>query len=306
MAKINVSSSTLLALIPWVFVPIWATGFIAARLGTQDAEPLTFLMVRYVLSVLSFGALCFLLPVTWPKSPRVWVHACISGLFLPGLYLAGTWWSVAHGLPAGLSALISGLQPVLIAVLAARFLGEAFSKIQIAGVVLGFVGVMLVLWPKLAGVSLGDKPFLLVFVGGIALLGVTMASFWQKAFIPKIDLTVLAFLQFCAGMVLTLPFAAALEHWHFAHTWQNWLTMAWSVVGLSVGSIYLLLYMIQHGAMARVSSMMFLVPPTTAIMAFVLFGEHLSALQIAGMAVTALGVALVSRTIVLEKNVNLR
>lgn len=278
---------------PVLFVLIWATGFIVARLVASHAEPLTFLCARYVLSALAFTLIALAVRAKWPRTAKGWRDAMVSGVLLQGIYLGGVFWSVRHGLPAGLAALIAGLQPVLTAALAGRLLGERVSPRRWLGIALGCSGTLLVLLPKL-GVTAGVPPVpaLAAFASMVA---ITLGTIWQKRTAVSADLRANAAIQFLAAALVTVPLAALVEQGEFDLSWPLIIGLLWSVFGLSVGAISLLLILIKHGAVAGVASLFYLVPPVVAALAFAFFGESLAPVQVVGMAIAVAGVALASR-----------
>jgi len=284
--------------IPLLFVVIWATGFIIARMVAPHVAPLTFLSVRYLLSAGIFVLICLATGATWPRTRTAWANAALVGVLMQGAYLAGVFWSVRHGLPAGLAALIGGFQPLLTALLARPLLGEAVGRRRWMGVAMGFAGAALVLLPGL-GRPDGIPPVpLLVCCCGV--MGLTFGTILQKRLPAGADLRANAAIQFIAAGIVTLPMAVLLEHPDFRFGVQDWVPevwigMAWAVLGLSVGAISLLLLMIRRGAVSAVASMFYLVPPTAALIAYAVFGERLIGIQIAGMLLAAAGVALASR-----------
>lgn len=279
---------------PLLFVGIWATGFIVARLVAPHADPLTFLSIRFVLSAAVFAAIAAAVRAAWPRGVRGWRDALLAGVLMQGVYLGGVFWSVRHGLPAGISALITGLQPLLTALLAFPMLGERVRVRRWAGIVLGFGGALLVLQPQLRA---GSKSILIVplLVCGAGMVGMTLGTIWQKRTASHSDLRTNAAVQFIGAALVAIPVAALTETGRFDASWQAWTGLAWAVCGLSVGAISLLLILIKRGAVAGVASLFYLVPPVVAVLAFALFDEQLSLLQITGMAVAAAGVAVASR-----------
>ncbi|MBV9655044.1 MAG: DMT family transporter, partial [Acetobacteraceae bacterium] len=223
---------------------------------------------------------------------RGWANALLAGMLLQGVYLGGVFWSTRHGLPAALAALIGGLQPLLTAALAPLLLGERVSQRRWAGIVLGSIGTFLVLLPKLGA---SDVPGIAVLAAFAGTAGITFGTIWQKRTAATVDLRTNAAVQFLGASMLLAPLALLTETGQFDATWPVWLGLAWSVLGLSVGAISLLLLLIRRGAVAGVASLFYLTPPVTAAMAFLLFGEALTAMQMAGMAIAAFGVALASR-----------
>jgi len=281
-----------MAAVPLLFVGIWATGFIVARLVAPHVDPLTFLSFRFVLSALLFSGIALVAGAAWPRSRTGWRDALVAGVLMQGIYLGGVFWSVRHGLPAGLSALVTGLQPLLTAALAWPVLGERVSGRRWAGIAAGFAGAVMVLWPQL---QLGPVLQVPLALSGMAMVGMTLGTIWQKRTASQADLRTNAAIQFIGAAAVTIPVAALTEAGRFDMGWQAWTGLAWAVLGLSFGAISLLLLLIKRGAVAGVASLFYLVPPVVAVMAFVLFQEQLVPIQMAGMAVAAAGVALASR-----------
>jgi drug/metabolite transporter (DMT)-like permease len=276
---------------PAVFVLIWSTGFIVARYAMPHAPPMKFLMGRYVLSVLAFVAWITWSRVSWPGLRSQWLHLGLTGILMHGGYLGGVWMAVRHGMGSGLTALIVGVQPVLTAFwISSR--GGTVSRRQWAGLLLGFTGLVLVVLRKLVE-SHEVTPFTLA-MASMALLSITAGTLYQKAYVTPCDVRSANCIQLMAAGIVSLPFALAETD---PVLWHSDLigAMAWSVLGLTLGGSSLLFMLIQRGAAATVTSLMYLVPPTTAIMAWFLFGEPLSPLTLAGIALTAVGVGLVVR-----------
>ena len=275
-------------LAPPLFIFIWATGYIVAKLAAPYADPLTFLCWRYAGVVVLMLALALAARAAWP-APRDMLHLAVAGVGIQAIYLGGVWVAIRQGLPAGTAALIVNLQPVLVAA-AAPLIGERVSARQWAGVALGLGGVALVIWHKLQlGAGFGGPLLLCV----LALLAITAGTLYQKRFVPHFDLRTGQVVQFAAALAATLPLAWALEPMHIEWNAQVLLAMAWSVFVLTAGGISLMFYMLRHGRVTAVSSTMYLVPSVAAVMAWLLFGETLGAQAIAGMGVTLLGVYLV-------------
>ncbi|CAN5153493.1 DMT family transporter [soil metagenome] len=284
---------TWIAAAPALFVVLWATGFIVARLSAPHVEPLTFLAIRFAIACAVLTVIAQLTGSKWPEWRQA-LHAVFAGVLLQSFYLGPVYWAVAHGLPAGISALIAGLQPLLTALLATKYLGETIGRRQWAGVALGFAGLILVLWPKLSfGVTGGITPITIAvcFIGTVS---ITIGTIYQKRYATGIDLASGSALQYAGGVAVLLIGALFLEDFRFDHTPEAWIALAWSVIVLSIGAIPLLMLLIRHGDVSRVSGLIFLVPGVAAAMAFVLFGESLTLVQIAGMAVCAAAVMLVT------------
>lgn len=280
--------SALDRLAPPLFIFIWATGYIVAKLAAPYADPLTFLCWRYggVLALMLALALAARAP--WP-APRDMLHLAVAGLGIQALYLGGVWVAIRQGLPAGTAALIVNLQPVLVAALA-PLIGERVGARQWLGVALGLGGVVLVIWHKLTlGASFGPPLLLCV----MALLAITGGTLYQKRFVPRFDLRTGQVVQFAAALAATLPVAWWAEPMRIEWNASVVVAMAWSVLVLTAGGISLMFYMLRHGRVTAVSSTMYLVPSVTTVMAWLLFGETLGAQAIVGMGVTLLGVYLV-------------
>jgi drug/metabolite transporter (DMT)-like permease len=278
---------------PLAFVGIWATGSVVARLIAPHAEPMTFLTMRFVLSALAFALFAGAAGASWPRTARGWRDALVAGVLMQGIYLGGVFWAVRHGLPAGITALVCGLQPVLTAALATPLLGERVGRRRWLGILAGFAGAALVLAPGLGTVD--GLPLLPLGFACLSMLAMTLGTIWQKRVAAGVDLRTKAALQFLGAAVVTAPIMVLTEEVAFDASWQAWAVLAWAVLGLSVGAISLLLLMIRRGAVAGVASLFYLVPPAVAVLAFLLFGERLSPVQVLGMAVTAAGVAVASQ-----------
>lgn len=285
--------------IPVVFVLIWATGFIVARYGMPHAPPLSFLSVRYALSVACFLPWIVWAKVAWPHSRSQWLHLSLTGILMHAGYLGGVWVAVKAGMGSGLSSLIVGFQPILTAIWLAYSLrgidSPGVSRRQWLGLSLGFVGLLMVVWRKLTLATPMDHvtPANMTFALA-ALLSITVGTLYQKRFVKSCDVRSANTVQLMAALAVTLPFAMMETD---AILWNVELfgAMAWSVLGLTLGGSSLLFMLIQRGAAASVTSLMFLVPPTTAVMAWVLFGEAITVATIFGTALTAVGVSLVVR-----------
>jgi drug/metabolite transporter (DMT)-like permease len=286
------SQILLLALAPGLFVLLWSTGFIGAKLGLPFAEPLTFLLIRFACVIGLLGLMALALRRPWPHRPLQWFHIAVAGALLHGGYLSGVFLAIHVGMPAGVVALIVGIQPLLTAFLSASMVGERVSSRQWAGLVLGFGGVALVVWNKLgvAGISGAGLAFSI-----LALVGITLGTLYQKRFCAELDLWSGSVIQFIAAALALLPFALAFETMRIEWSGQFVFALAWLIFVLSLGAISLLHLLIRRGAATRVSALFYLTPPTTALMAWLVFGERMGLPAIAGMAVAAAGVAIAVR-----------
>ena len=278
---------------PIVFVLLWASGFVVARTVRSYAEPESFVTLRFMLSALILAGLAVAGRATWPRTARGWSASFVSGMMMQGLYVGGVFWAVKHGLSAAVAALISGLQPLITGMLAGPLLGERVSRLRWVGILVGFLGALLVLAPNVAGAAAVSVWAVLACFG--ATVSLTLGTIWQKRIGANVDLRSGAAIQFLGGVAVTLPLALATEHGRIDHAIPLYIALAWGVLGLSVAAALLLLGLIRHGAVARVTSLFYLVPPITALMALVLFGEGLVPIQIVGMVVAAVGVAIANR-----------
>ncbi len=278
---------------PVVFVLIWSTGFIVARYGMPNSPPFTFLLWRYIFSMACFVVWVIWARIPWPQGRAQWGHLAVTGVLMHAGYLGGVWAAVKVGMGAGLTALIVGLQPVLTAIwLSAR--GGHVSRRQWQGLALGFVGLALVVSRKLEG-GIEVTPWSLTMIT-MALVSITSGTLYQKRFVLPCDVRSANAVQLMAAYVVTLPLALMETEpalWNAEMTWA----LAWSVLALTLGGSSLFYILIQRGAAAAVTSLMYLVPPTTAVMAWVLFNEPITWVTLAGIAVTAMGVSLVVRPV---------
>jgi len=276
---------------PVVFVLIWSTGFVVARLGMPNAPPLKFLAVRFALTALCFVAWVLAGRVAWPVSRAQWGHLAVVGILMQAGYLGGVWAAVKAGMGAGLVALLVGIQPVLTAVwLSAR--GARVTRLQWIGLLLGFAGLVLVVLRKLgAG---GEVTALTMTMALMALFSITAGTLYQKRYLAPCDVRSASVVQVLAALVVTLPFAL-LETESIRWNAASVGAMAWSVLVLSLGGASLLYLLIQRGSTTAVTSLLYLVPPCTAVMAWLLFAEPIGLTTLAGIALTAVGVSLVVR-----------
>ena len=278
-------------LTPLLFVLLWSTGFIGAKFGLPYAEPLTFLSSRYVLVITLMSLLALAMRAPWPASPREALHIGVTGVLVQALYLGGVFMSIHRGLPAGISALVVGMQPLLTAALAGALLGERVSARQWAGLALGFGGVALVVGSKanVDGVDGGALIHMLV-PALAALLGITAGTLYQKRFCPRFDLRTGSVMQFLPSLAITALIASQTETMRIEWTGDFVFALGWLVLVLSIGAISLLNLLIRSGSAVNVASLFYLTPPTTALIAWAMFDEKLSALAIAGMAIAVSGV----------------
>lgn len=287
----STSNRQWLAAMPAVFVLIWSTGFIVARYGMPHAPPLTFLSWRFALSLVAFAPWILLARATWPRGAMQWLHLSVTGVLMHAGYLGGVWAAVRLGMSAGTIALIVGLQPLLTAFWV-NWQGEhRVTRLQAAGLLLGLLGLGLVVGHKLRNgvvtpVNLG--------LALMALAAITVGTLYQKRFVKSGDVRTSNAVQLAAAWLVTAPLAwlePGQIQWHP----ELLGALAWSVLVLTLGGSSLLVLLIQGGAATRVTSLLYLVPPCTAVMAWLLFGETLSAVALLGMLLCVLGVAAVLR-----------
>ena len=285
---------------PAVFVLIWSTGFIVAKFGLPYAPPLTFLVIRYLLSILCLLVWIAWSRAAWPQGARQWAHLGVTGILMHAGYLGGVWVAVKSGMGSGLIALIVGLQPVLTALWVSvahfpineRSAQSSVTSRQWLGLALGLGGLLLVVARKFGAGS--EVTALTLGCGVLALVSITAGTLYQKGFVQPCDVRTANTIQLIAAFLVTCPLVF-LEH--EAIVWNRYFlsAMAWSVLALTLGGSSLLYLLIQRGAATAVTSLLYLVPPTTAAMAWALFDEPVTVVTVAGTAITALGVSLVVR-----------
>lgn len=287
------------AMMPALFVPLWSTGFIGAKYGLPYAEPLTFLCLRYALVI---ACVILALAVLRPArlSPSATLTSMAVGALIHAGYLGAVFWSISVGMPAGISAVIVGLQPILTAILAGLFLGERVGKRQWAGLIIGLIGVIAVLSPGIAdlrrtgGTDTGITMVTIAVCAG-GLLSITLGTLLQRAKAQGIPLWSGAFYQYLGALLMTLPFALLFETNQITWSAEFVFALGWLTLVLSIGAISLLVLMLRHGAASRVATLFYLVPPVAALIAYFLFDETLTPIQLTGMVVAALGVWLATR-----------
>jgi drug/metabolite transporter (DMT)-like permease len=276
------------AFFPALFVLLWSTGFIAAKYGLPYAPPFTFLLYRFVMVALLMLAVALVTLAPWPRAASDYVHVAIAALLVHGLYLGGVFVALDGGMPAGTSAMLVGLQPILTVFLALLWLRERVVPKQWAGLVLGLIGVYLVIRHKVdfGGGHNGLLP------SAIALAGISVGTLYQKRYVTHVDLRSGAVIQFATCALVYAPLALLFDTRPVQWVAPFVFALGWSVVVLSVGAISLLYWLLRHGAASGVARLFYLVPPVTAVESWLLFGETLDALALAGMMMIATGVIL--------------
>jgi drug/metabolite transporter (DMT)-like permease len=275
---------------PAVFVVLWSTGFIGTKYVLSGAEPLTYLAIRMVCVVGLMAIIVLLARPRWPDRVGM-MHSAVAGILVHGFYLGGTAIAIANSIPAGLSALIPGLQPILTSTIASRWLGERVTPIQWTGLLLGLAGVVLILHDRPMSGEAGWG----WLASAVSLVSITLGTLYQRRYCNAIDWRAGNLVQFIAVAIFF-----AVGAWLFETNVVRWTTefvlaLAWLAVVLSIGSIGLLYWLIRRSAATAVASLFYLVPAVTALMAYVLFGERLDAVAIAGMIACAAAVLLVNR-----------
>ena len=272
-----------------LFVLIWSTGFVIARLAMPYVEPATFLFWRFIGVLAAMAALNLVWRITWPRWTQV-KHIAVAGILMQFGYLLGVWCAVRLGMTAGLAAIIVGLQPILTAWFAA-WISEKVTPRQWIGLAFGFAGVALVVAEK---ISFAHIPFISYVLAFLALLSITFGTLYQKKYCPVFDLRAGSSIQF--GVSAVLCFFCMYFFESGVMVWNTPVTIAllWSIIPLSIGSISLLFMMIRKGAATKVTSLLYLTPPTTAIMAWFLFGEPFTLLMALGLGLTMTGVIMVN------------
>jgi len=272
------------------FVLVWSTGFIVARFGVPHAPALSFLALRFALTLVVLAPLILVLRASWPTAREI-VHLAVAGVLIHAFYLSGVWIAIDHGMPSAMSALIVNMQPILTALWVA-WAGEHVSRRQWLGLLLGLLGVVLAVASKWTaeGVSVVNLLWC-----ALSLLGITAGTLYQKRKVPAFDLRTGTFVQLAASLVLVGPLALVFDARPVNWNVELVLALAWAVLAISIGAVFLLFRLIEKGSATSVTSLMYLVPPTTALMAWVMFDEAYGWLAAAGMVCAAAGVALVQR-----------
>ncbi|MDN3612481.1 DMT family transporter [Vibrio ostreicida] len=277
--------------VPFVFVVLWASGFVGARLGLQYAEPATLLTIRMMANVVMFFVLVHVLGRAIPRKGPFF-HSCVVGIFIHGFYLGGTYMAIHLGMPAGLSSLLVGLQPIFTAVLLVVFTRERFVWSQWMGLALGFVGIGLVLFGKVQW-QLEQHKLLAIGFCLLSLIGITLGTLYQRRFCHGGDKLGSALVQYMAAGCLFLPYALLNESMQVHWTIEFMMTLGWLVVVLSGFAVLLLLYMVEHGAASKVACVFYLVPPVTAVQAWLIFDESFDRWGMLGFMCAAMAVYLV-------------
>lgn len=275
-----------------LFIFFWASGFVAAKYGLPYAEPFTLMAARFVVGAAILVPACFVLKATWPKTLRDTTHILIAGFGVQTVYLIGVYYGIWFGISTGVTALVVGLQPLLTGVLAGFVLKEKVTPRNWVGLVLGFIGLGLVVWDRVLAPTDALWGLAMLLMG---LAGITLGTLYQKKYCGPFDVRAGVALQNVMSCIVMLVLAVIFESMIIDWTGEFVFAVLWSAIGLSVFAICLYYWLVQRGAAARITSLIYLSPPTTAVMGWAMFGEILSWQAIAGMAVAMTGVALAVR-----------
>lgn len=290
------NNKTFLAMAPVLFVFLWATGYVGAKLGAPYAEPYTFLTYRFAIAFVLILIFAYCVGAKWPDNIKDAGHSIVAGVLIHGAYLGGVFHAIDLGMSVGISAIIIGLQPVLTAFASAPLFGEPVSAKQWLGIGLGFIGLVIIVSAKTtsADTAAQSTEMLQYGVCAMALVALTAGSFYQKAFCAKQDLRSGNVFQLFGATIYVLIVALILEDGHIEWTGEFVFALSWLVLVMSLGAFSLLMVLIRMGAISKVASLLFMAPPIAAILGYVLFGEILTSFQIFGMVISSLGVVLAS------------
>lgn len=280
---------------PIIFVLLWSTGFIGGKMGVPYAESFTFLSIRFAIVLLILVPIVAIFVRVKVKLIMI-VHCLVAGILIHGLYLGGVFYAIEHGMPAGIAALIMALQPLITAYLAWQFLNEKITRYQLVALLTALIGVGLVIAPKILGV--GDVSGITItnlISAGIALLGITIGSVYQKQFVQGLDVRFVTMVQFIGASIPMVFCALLFETGNINWTGEFIFALVWLVLVLSIGAVLLLLFLIGRDSVSKTASLFYLVPVCTSVMAYFLFDEKLQVVQLIGMVVVVASVALGSK-----------
>ena len=272
-----------------LFIILWSPGFVIAKVGLQYATPFTFIAIRLILAAMVMVVFVWLVKSPWPHQWKSILHLAISGIFLHAVYLGASWSAVYQQVPVGLVAIVAGLQPLLTGILAGPMLGEKVAAKQWIGLLLGFLGVALIVEPKLENAIISVQGLLLVI---LALFSITLGTLYQKKFCQGIDMRAGQVIQLVAALLVIAPMTYLPGEGNVSWAWPFVFTLLWLSVLMSVGAISILGWLIRRGAVSSVAVIFYIIPPLTTLYAHILFGENLGWLGILGMAVIMLGLGL--------------
>ena len=292
MAPVTVSphrvSSSWLA---WYFVIVWGSGFLATKVGLQNAPPFTFLTLRFAFGMLLVIPIALAVRPRWPDSWGQWLHVAIAGLLMHAVNLGGSHYAQFLGMSAGIAALVLALQPLVTAVVAGPFIGERLNRVQWTGVLLGFAGVALVVWHK---IDLGAMSTWSLAAVIIALVAITAGTLYQRRFCPAVDLRAASVVQFAATLLFMAPLALAFEDFRFQVSWQLLASIGFLVIFASIFAVNALHTLMRRGEATRVTSLLYLTPIIAVALEWLMFGIYPTWLTALGVVITCAGVALVA------------
>ncbi|WP_353301298.1 DMT family transporter [Sessilibacter corallicola] len=295
--KATVESKFSLFFFPALFVLLWSTGFIGAKYGLPYVEPFTFLSLRFAITCAILFMIIAIMRPPWPKSSRAVFHISVSGLLLHGLYLGGIFSAINLGMSAGIAALIVGIQPILSCLFAKKMLDETMSRFQWFGLILGFLGVGLVVAEKIFAFKFGqDNATVIAFVAiAVSLIGISYGIIYQKKYCAGMHPITGTSIQYASTFVLLFVIALTTENMTIQWTGEFIFALFWLVGVLSIGSIFILMYLIQHRSMSSVTSLFYMVPPVTAVEEYLIYNQSLTSVALVGILVVAIGVIIASK-----------
>jgi drug/metabolite transporter (DMT)-like permease len=282
---------------PALFVLLWSSGWIAPVYASWHSTAEMFLSARFGLAAIAFALLSLATGALWPRDPKTILHGLVSGALLHGAYLGGVWWAIFNGVPASASGVIAALQPLMTAALAPWLIKERLSRTQLAGLVLGFAGILIALVPNFEAGQAGalSERVVPIAVNMTAMLSAVLGTLYQKRFVTSGDMRTTAVWQYIGALAIVGPLALFGEAPKFDFSLSLGLVLAWSVIVLSMGGVGLLLYMIRRGQVSRAASLIYLMPPAVAIESFIFLGEPLGPFMIVGTVIVVFGVWLAGR-----------
>ncbi len=278
-------------LLAWYFVAIWGSGFIATKIALQHAAPLTFLSIRFALGMVCLIPFVWLTRPLWPATRIEFAHVVVAGLLMHAVHLGGSHYTQYLGLSAGITAVLLCIQPLITAVIAARWMHEKLTALEWLGIATGLAGVTLIVWHK---IDVQEATLGSLIAVSIALFGVTAGSLYQRAFCPRVDLRAAALLQFVAVFLVLAPLALTFEDNTVRWTWQLAGALFYLVIFASMLAVSAWHYLLRHGAATRVTSLIYLTPVFAIVPEFLWFGIAPSMISCIGIIITCMGVALVA------------
>ena len=278
-------------LLAWYFVSVWGTGFIATKIGLQHAAPFTFLMLRFAFGLLCLVPIVLIVKPRWPARRGEFGHILVAGLLMHAVHLSGSHYTQYLGMSAGITAVLLSIQPLLTAVIAGRWMSERLSARQWTGIAIGLAGVTLIVWHK---IDVHEATIGALIAVTVALAGVTGGTLYQRAFCPAVDLRAAALIQFAGTFVVLAPLAWFVEGAAVRWSWSLAGAIVFLVIGASILAVNAFHTLMRRGQATRVTSLIYLTPIFAVVPELVLFGVVPSAISLAGIVVTCLGVAMVS------------